>query len=331
MDFSILALNERGNGMIKDVMTWAKEYLNSHCYSITSEPDVVQKTPWSCVLRFSTSKGYIYLKQMPKELSLESPITQMLFNRFSAQVPFIIGENQELSCFLMKDAGQPLRTIFKNGFQLTLLIEGIKIYKNIQFATADHVNVFLDMGVPNWGLTQWAALYADLIRQEKFLIEDGLTEKEIHKLHLLQPKFNSICDQLAQFNIPAVLDHSDFHDNNMLIDDAMKYITIIDWGESVITHPYFSLVGCIRNAAWRYQLNNTPDILQQLEKVCFSGVSSDAVSLTWRLGPIYFVFINHRTMMANFNEYKSYSGQHHEPLIGRLARGFRDFITNESI
>ncbi len=38
-----------------------------------SPPINVRTTPWSKVIRFETSKGSIYLKQMPAALSLKKP------------------------------------------------------------------------------------------------------------------------------------------------------------------------------------------------------------------------------------------------------------------
>lgn len=101
-----------------EIIQWAKDYLVSHGYILSGSPQDVQITPWSCVIRFVTSKGNIYLKQTPPGLSLEPVITKILNDRFHVNVPVILGSNQKLNCFLMEDAGEPLREIFKHNFDV---------------------------------------------------------------------------------------------------------------------------------------------------------------------------------------------------------------------
>jgi hypothetical protein len=47
----------------REVVQWGGEYLLSYGYTLRSDsPENVQNTPWSYVVRFITSKGFIYLK-----------------------------------------------------------------------------------------------------------------------------------------------------------------------------------------------------------------------------------------------------------------------------
>lgn len=88
------------------IIKWAEEILLSQGYIIKSPPEDVQITPWSKVKRFLTSDGYIYLKQMPPQLSLEPIITQILYDSFHANVPQVIATNKDSNCFLTKDFGK---------------------------------------------------------------------------------------------------------------------------------------------------------------------------------------------------------------------------------
>lgn len=66
----------RGNGNLnKKIIQWASQYLSSHGYTLKSKlPENVLNTPWSDVVRFATSEGYIYLKHTPALLALEAPV-----------------------------------------------------------------------------------------------------------------------------------------------------------------------------------------------------------------------------------------------------------------
>src|SRR5476649_676524 len=109
----------------KEIIQWGCKYLSSHGYTLKSNlPENVQNTPWSYVVRFVTSKGYIYLKHTPHLLALEANILQLLHDH-SCTVPEVIANNAKLDCFLMKDAGRPLREILKKQFNAELFCKAI--------------------------------------------------------------------------------------------------------------------------------------------------------------------------------------------------------------
>src|SRR6185437_4336289 len=87
---------------IASIIKWAEDCLLSNGYTINNPPESIQKTPYSSVVRFLTSGGYIYLKQTPPTLFLEPVIMQILHDQFHADVPAVIAINKELHCFLMK-------------------------------------------------------------------------------------------------------------------------------------------------------------------------------------------------------------------------------------
>src|SRR6202021_730260 len=113
--------------------------------------------------------GYNYLKATPELLSLEASIIHILHDQFHASVPEVIAHNTELNCFLMKDAGRSLREILKKQFDAALLCKAIDQFTSIQLTVADHVNIFLDIGVPDWRLDKLPALYKQLLSQKDLL------------------------------------------------------------------------------------------------------------------------------------------------------------------
>ncbi len=159
----------------KEIIQWGCKYLSSHGYTLKSNlPENVQNTPWSYVVRFATSDGYIYLKHTPELLALEASIIQILHDQFHASVPEVIAHNAELNCFLMKDAGKSLREILKQQFDAALLCKAIDQFTSLQLAVADHVNVFLDIGVPDWRLDKLPDLYIAIAFTKRY-IDSGWT------------------------------------------------------------------------------------------------------------------------------------------------------------
>jgi len=127
----------------KRIIQWGCKCLLSRGYTLKNKlPENVQNTPWSYVVRFVTSDGYIYLKHTPALLALEAVITRILQEQFHASVPEIIAHNAQLNCFLMKDAGMPLRQILKKQFDAALLCKAIDQFTSIQLVVTDHINTF---------------------------------------------------------------------------------------------------------------------------------------------------------------------------------------------
>ena len=63
------------NKQHKEVIQWGEHTLRFLGYTLKSNlPENVLNTPWSYVVRFETSDGYIYLKHTPELFSLEPKV-----------------------------------------------------------------------------------------------------------------------------------------------------------------------------------------------------------------------------------------------------------------
>lgn len=246
-------------------MAWAIETLETQGYFLNAPvPDLIQQAPWSEVSRFSTQQGNVYLKKTPPALAIEIPVIQILKEKFHVATPKMIAQNQQESCFLMEDAGIPLRAFLKQGFNADLLITILEDYAHFQGETAMHFSCFLDIGVPDWRLVKLPVLYQELVQQDTLLQQFGLTHGEINQCQALIPFFQDICEKLAHYNLPDTFGHCDFHDNNVLIDPKTNQTTIIDLGEVVITHPFFSLLNMLTHVKENSSLTEKQyDSLQQ--------------------------------------------------------------------
>jgi len=320
---------------ILKIIKWAEELLLSKGYTINNPPDHILTTPWSRVIRFLTSEGYFYLKQTVPTLSLEPVIIQTLHDTFRANVPILVSVNKDLNCFLMKDAGHSLRDSLKRHFEVDLLCEGIKKYTDIQSAAVVYVNIFIEIGVPDWRLEKLPDLYKQLIAQSDFLKEDGMTNDDLKILHELHPKLSTFCKLLSQYKIPETLDHCDFHENNILIENTnnSQNMTIIDWGETVITHPFFSLLRCLDQAVIHHKLTDTSSQYLELQEACLENWLEfepkekliEAMLLAKKLWPIYSALGFYRLMISsNPEEFRAYYANR----PARLTAYFKEFIKN---
>jgi hypothetical protein len=317
----------------KKIVEWGCQHLTSLGYTLNNNlPETVQNTPWSYVVRFATSDGYIYLKNTPALLALEAPITQILHDEFHAAVPKVIAHNAELNCFLMKDAGNSLRGILKIEFNATLLRKAIEQFTSTQVAVADHVQVFLDLGVPDWRLDKLSGLFQQLLSQTDILIADGLSSTEINELEKQFSKVSNLCKHLSNYSIKQTIVQCDFHDNNIVVDDAMR-VTCIDLGEIVISHPFFSLIGCLRQVQTHHGLTEYEAHLQLMDAGLknFLPMESkkhleEAFMLAKTLWFIYESLGQYRLMIA-CDKVKFTSFQRHGKLSGQLKEFMKACIT----
>lgn len=238
-------------------ISWAINFLNEHGYLLhASTPVTVQSNPWSEVYRFATNKGFVFLKITPPALALEPTIINILCKEFNASVPCIIAENKELHCFLMQDAGIRLHDYFKEKFHGDVFIQAMQDYAALQIRASDRIELFLEMGVPDWRLEKLPKLYQDLyVENEWLLIDDGLNSDELLKLKELESRFIVICEKLSRYQIKETFGHADFHDKNILVNPHTNQTTLIDLGEVVITHPFFSIHNCLHMANENFSLS----------------------------------------------------------------------------
>lgn len=314
----------------KTAIAWAEVYLANNQYILQGSFETVRIMPWSSVYRVLTSRGYIYLKLMAPPFVIEAKLLNYLAGQFSVCLPTVITIKEELACFLMVDAGMPLRYFLKDNYQIDLSFEALNSYAILQHATINQVDDLLSLGVPDWRLEKLPNLYQELISKQKFLALDGLNHSEINKLEQLQLKFSNLCDKLLGYKIPETIEHCDFHDNNILMKED-KFI-FNDWGDAVISHPFFSLVSWLKSAERNHNITKGSEIYNKLRNTYLNNWLTygtidrllEVYELAEKIGTIKFAASFYRITtcagMDSLNQYKS--------TIAQALRSFIQLVDN---
>lgn len=256
--------------MKSQINQWALDHLASLGFSVTdNDVENILDTPWSYLARYKTSNGFIYLKATSKLFFLEPAIIQLLSNKFNASVPVVLSVSPELNCFLMQDAGYNLRELLKDNFDESLVLKTIQQFTDLQIAAQDNIDDFFNIRVPDYRLEQLPALYTSFVKQRDLLASEGLSKSEIDKLEKLSDTVVEICRKLSNYNIKQTIVQPDFNDNNTLVDDGRKKITIIDLGEIIISHPFFSLLNFLQQMKKHHGLTESDELYQRLHDACF--------------------------------------------------------------
>jgi RimJ/RimL family protein N-acetyltransferase len=328
-------VHEEPNSHIAKCISSAKEIIGIMDNKIFAQSKVIVKTAWSNVLEINTGRNLVYLKTTPPDLFIEVDVIKICRELCGiTEIPEVIAENKNLHCFIMKACGDvSLRTLFNGHLDVKLLIQGIEIYKNIQQATVAHIEPFIQVGVPDWRLEHFPKLYQDLISDQVFLKSHGLEVAQIKILNHVLPKLVTLCEELSNYKIPECLNHSDFHENNMLYNNVTQKVSIIDLGETAINHPLFSLAAFLYVPFNLYNLAMDSIEYQKVHEACFSGWLEDKKSMARVLEivnillPVYLLFTQKKFLDAihlPYNLDNPMSVKQHD----KINKGFTWWIGN---
>lgn len=321
---------------IKDdqALQWAFEYLVSNNKLEIVKHEKIVQTSYSLVHKINTTQNIVYLKQTPETLFQESKTLTYLNKQGCQNIPTIIAENKFLNCFLMTSCGgESLRHLFKEKIDLNMLNIGILNYTKIQRTLENRPSQLIALGIPNWRLEKFSSLYHQLIQRDELLMSDGLTEKEITQLNESYRTCLDLCEALSKYQLPETMNHCDFHENNMLLNKNTGDISIIDWGETVLSHPFFSLNGCLWNITYFYQIKQTDKIYRKLQRQCIAPWLElyeeknllDALNIANQLNGIFAALSYEQIYNATMDQTQTVQQEH----PGSIAGCLRSFLNDK--
>ena len=213
-----------------------------------AEIERYQVRPWSIVLRVATTIGFVFFKASAAYLEQESRLTEFLSRTQPDFVSGLLAFDFDRHWLLMRDAGVPLRSIIRSQ-QSVLAWKGILPgYIALQKKLSRQVPELLSLGVMDRRLARLPELFRNLLSDRAAMLlgqQDGLSAKEYEYLQGFDSQFEMVCSRLASYGIPESLHHDDFHDGNIFLNG--EQVTFTDWGESAVSHPFFTMVVLLRS------------------------------------------------------------------------------------
>lgn len=306
------------------VINWAESWLTAHNYQVSNGPELIRAVPWSKIYRIATNRGNIYLKWSAPAYAREAALMAYLAERFPTAILPVLARNQAIDAFLMADGGEPLRGKLTESYDQQLVGIILGQYARIQSAISSDVDALLALGIDDWRMVVFPSLYDELVHDEGLLGREGLETAEIKQLQRSGDDVRRLCRALAEFKLPETLEHCDFHDNNVLSNT--QGFLINDWGDAVITHPFFSLVGFLDSATRNHGIDVGSPVYTGLKHAYFEAWldleslerQEHVFEIARVLRPIEFVFNFRRVVrMTTTQEFEPYRGY-----IGEALRQF---------
>ncbi|MFZ6030184.1 MAG: SDR family NAD(P)-dependent oxidoreductase [Chloroflexota bacterium] len=244
------------SGWFEEATAWIDEKLAAAGMERRGSIEQIRVWGVSCVLRVMTGNGRLYFRAVPAKSAHEPLLLQALAQHYPHHVPKLLAVDPQRRWVLMHEVqGQPLFQVAN----LHLWEEALRTFAQIQVELAQQAETLLAWGSPDRRIerlpAQLEAMLADTptLQRGRF---GGLANSEIEQLHALGPAIKARCRQLAACPIPASLEHGDFHPGN--IYQASEGPVFFDWGESSLSHPFFSF------NALEYQIEHVlPDMRRE--------------------------------------------------------------------
>jgi hypothetical protein len=204
-------------------------WLAVHAVEPTGPVELVHEKPWSTVLRVPTGDGDLYLKQEQPVQAFEVELTLTLASRWPDRVPEVIAADVERAWLLLRDGGVRLADIGTLDF----FPRALELYGELQVAEVSRVDELLAIGLRDLRLPVVAGAYDHFFERDH-----GLAPDEVARLRALAPRYRELCERLADFGLPASIQHDDLHQWNVFVRDDR--VAIHDWGDSSVGHPLWS-------------------------------------------------------------------------------------------
>lgn len=162
-------------------------------------------------------------------------------------MPVLIAEDVERGWLLLGDAGTRIVEL-ENPPEVWLRL--LPRYAELQRGEAKRSATHIQAGVPDLSVAALPEKYESFVRSEL-----PVSSHAQRKLQAFAPALTELCRGLTLAGIPSTVQHDDLHPWNVYVHDDL--VRVLDWGDSSIAHPFWSLVVPFRFLEEQNQL--TPD------------------------------------------------------------------------
>ena len=213
----------------------AEEWIRKHVEP-TGAIETTHDRPWATVMRVPVAGGFTWFKACAQVQAFEPRLTAELYTRWPDRVTEVLAVDETRRWLLLRDAGVAVGEL---GNPPEAWLEALPSYAEMQKGEMANALDHIGHGVPDLRMAALPAGYERLLASQVPLARD-----EIKRLRDNAPRFIELCVALAEVGIQESVQHDDLHMANLYSDRGK--LRVLDWGDSSIAHPFFSLVVTFR-------------------------------------------------------------------------------------
>jgi hypothetical protein len=213
----------------------AEEWIRAHVEP-TGAIETTHVRPWATVMRVPVAGGVTWFKASAPVQAFEPRLTAKLHARWPERVTEVLAIDEPRSWLLMDDAGIAVKEL---GNPPESWLEALPSYAELQKGEAGYALDHIGHGVPDLRMAELPAGYERLLASEL-----PIATGDVNRLRGYAPRFTEMCAALAELGIPESVQHDDLHMANLYSSGGK--LRVLDWGDSSIAHPFFSLLVTFR-------------------------------------------------------------------------------------
>jgi hypothetical protein len=243
------------------IEAWIRAELAATGRSVIGPIEQPHSRPWSTTLRIQTDLDVVWAKASGPGTAHEGPLLQAFVEW---NVPFVLaplGVDVGRRLLLLPDGGTTLRRTRpddKGDQDLGAWERVLADYATLQRAVEPRAGELLRLGVPDGRPEVLQATLARLVADDAIWARVDATELDTaaarERLRGLGPWVERRAGVLSGSGITFTIQHDDLHSNNVFAGpDGYRFF---DWGDSVVAHPFGTLLGTLNSVA--YHLGSEP-------------------------------------------------------------------------
>jgi hypothetical protein len=187
-------------------------------------------------MKVPVAGGIVWFKACAQVQAFEPRLTVELYSRWPDRVTEVIAADEARRWLLMWDAGISVGEL---GNPPEAWLEALPLYAELQKGETAYALDHVGHGVPDLRMLALPAGYERLLASEL-----PLTRDEANRLLDFAPRFTELCAELAGMGIEESVQHDDLHLANLYLGGGK--LRVLDWGDSSIAHPFFSILETVR-------------------------------------------------------------------------------------
>jgi hypothetical protein len=239
---------------------WIAQRLADIGVAQVGPPEQLRCWQRSAVLRVPTERGDMYLKAVPPMFAHEPALSAALAEVDPRRLVAPLAIDAARSWMLMPTVpGQSL----DEQPEIERWEAALRSFAQLQIASTRRLGPLRAAGVPDRPLDQLAAQIDPLLADVSATLPGrpaGLTDAQRAALIDLAPRLREMCAELARSGLPASIEHGDFWAGQIIAGPTD--FTFLDWSDSSIAHPFFSLLLFLIEAEDHFP--KVPDVRERL-------------------------------------------------------------------
>lgn len=226
-------------GWFRQAEAWIHNQLTHLGQPPTGPVEQVKLWFLSCILRVPTAQGMVYFKATNGSPLMvnEAELTQRLAQLFPAVMPQPLALDGARDWVLLADFGPEV------GWDATVETReaALVAFAQLQIASAPQVDKLLAHGCIDRRLPKLAEQIAPLLTDPALMVLiDG---EQQQRLQAVAPRLVELCQQMAQYKVPATLVHGDLHMSN--VARRGEQFVFFDWSDACVAHPFLDMIAIL--------------------------------------------------------------------------------------